>query len=62
MITKEFIDLVAEMRESQRNWFNNHDYRELTKAKELEKRVDHILSCHREELKRQAGVQMTIFD
>lgn len=57
-----FIDLVEEMRTAQRNFFELHQYSWLQKAKKLERRVDDIISVYRDELKKQAGVQLDLFD
>lgn len=57
-----FIDLVEEMRIAQRNFFELHQYSWLQKAKKLERRVDDIISVYRDELKKQAGVQLDLFD
>ena len=56
-----FIDLVEEMRTAQRNFFELHQYSWLQKAKKLEQRVDDVISVYRDDLKKQAGVQLDLF-
>lgn len=57
-----FIDLVEEMRTAQRNFFELHQYSWLQKAKKLERQVDDVISVYRDDLKKQAGVQLDLFD
>lgn len=40
MDAKSFFELVADMRQAQRSWFEYHTYNFLGKAKHLEKQVD----------------------
>lgn len=56
-----FIDLVEEMRTAQRNFFELHQYSWLQKAKKLERQVDNVISVYRDNLKKQAGVQLELF-
>lgn len=43
MNTIDFIELVREMRTTQKNWFRNHLRSDLIASKELEQRVDKAL-------------------
>ena len=56
-----FIDLVRQMREAQVQYFQTRGYKELAKAKMLEKRVDTLLADYRAELDKQAGIQLDLF-
>ena len=40
---KEFVDLVGELRQAQRKYFNTRSYSDLAEAKKLEKQVDDAL-------------------
>lgn len=40
MDAKSFFELVADMRQAQRSWYEYHTYNFLGKAKHLEKQVD----------------------
>ena len=48
METKEFYDLVRQMRNAQKEYFRTRDKGILTCSKELERRVDNALSEHYE--------------
>lgn len=50
MKANEIIDLVAEMRAAQREYFRTRDHEVLRKSKALEKRVDTEIAQHRQKL------------
>lgn len=50
MNPNEIIELVAEMRTAQRDYFRNRDHESLRKSKALEKRVDAEIAHHRQKL------------
>ena len=45
MESKEFVKLVADMREAQRNYFKTRDRSWLDKSKALERRVDNQIAA-----------------
>ena len=50
MRANEFLSLVDEMRNAQREYFRERSYSSLTKAKALEKRVDECISIIRHDI------------
>lgn len=50
MSNREFIQLVEDMRFEQREWFKTHEFKHLSNAKMLERKVDKAI----EELKSEA--------
>lgn len=49
MELENFVNLVAEMRHTQREYFATRSYATLKKSKQLEKRVDECVSIYRNE-------------
>ena len=47
---QQFVNLVAELRQTQREYFATRSYASLKKSKQLEKRVDECISIIRNEL------------
>ena len=47
---QQFVNLVAELRQTQREYFATRSYASLKKSKQLEKRVDESISIIRNEL------------
>ncbi len=54
----QFVNLVAEMRQRQRDWFRNHRKEDLHAAKNLERVVD----THIKNLRDKAAAEETFFE
>ena len=57
---EQFVNLVAEMRQTQREYFATRSYASLKKSKQLEKRVDESISIIRSELLNTPATQLEL--
>lgn len=57
---QQFVNLVAELRQTQREYFATRSYASLKKSKQLEKRVDESISIIRSELLNTQATQLEI--
>lgn len=55
---EQFVNLVAELRQTQREYFATRSYASLKKSKQLEKRVDECISIIRNELLNTQATQL----
>lgn len=57
---QQFVNLVAELRQTQREYFATRSYASLKKSKQLEKRVDESISIIRNELLNTQATQLEL--
>ena len=57
---QQFVNLVAELRNTQREYFATRSYASLKKSKQLEKRVDECISIIRNELLNTPATQLEL--
>lgn len=57
---QQFVNLVAELRQTQREYFATRSYASLKKSKQLEKRVDECISIIRNELLNTPATQLEL--
>ena len=57
---QQFVNLVAELRQTQREYFATRSYASLKKSKQLEKRVDESISIIRNELLNTHATQLEL--
>lgn len=57
---EQFVNLVAELRQTQREYFATRSYASLKKSKQLEKRVDECISIIRNELLNTQATQLEL--
>lgn len=57
---QQFVNLVAELRETQRDYFANRSYASLKKSKQLERRVDECISTIRNEMLNTKATQLEL--
>lgn len=57
---QQFVNLVAELRQTQREYFATRSYASLKKSKQLEKRVDETISIIRNELLNTPATQLEL--
>lgn len=57
---QQFVNLVAELRQTQREYFATRSYASLKKSKQLEKRVDESISIIRSELLNTQATQLNL--
>ena len=57
---QQFVNLVAELRNTQREYFATRSYASLKKSKQLEKRVDESISIIRNELLNTQATQLEL--
>lgn len=57
---QQFVNLVAELRQTQREYFATRSYASLKKSKQLEKRVDESVSIIRNELLNTPATQLEL--
>ena len=57
---QQFVNLVAELRNTQREYFATRSYASLKKSKQLEKRVDECISIIRNELLNPQATQLEL--
>lgn len=57
---QHFVNLVAELRQTQREYFATRSYASLKKSKQLEKRVDETISIIRNELLNTPATQLEL--
>lgn len=57
---QQFVNLVAELRQTQREYFATRSYASLKKSKQLEKRVDECISIIRNELLNTQATQLEL--
>lgn len=57
---QQFVNLVAELRQTQREYFATRSYASLKKSKQLEKRVDESISIIRSELLNTQATQLEL--
>lgn len=57
---EQFVNLVAELRQTQREYFATRSYASLKKSKQLEKRVDECISIIRNELLNTPATQLEL--
>lgn len=57
---EQFVNLVVEMRQTQRDYFATRSYASLKKSKQLEKRVDESISIIKNELLNEKSTQLEL--